>query len=158
MAGDFEPGVDETSYLSPLAKQRLAFVRELARQSDWLRSSVVRLEPGRFALFPWTSSRIVETLVPILRHKDWYARQSTSGFHPYIEVVYDGDAGAVIAELRNLSSQVPELIEALVSELKEAQLWRGKYDYLTPRTLLEKAYITDVLDIPGTVQWLATCS
>jgi ATP-dependent helicase Lhr and Lhr-like helicase len=146
------------SYLSPLAKQRLAFVRELARQSDWLRSSVVRLEPGRFALFPWTGSRVAETLAHVLRHKGWYARQSASGFHPYTEVVYDGDAGAVIAELRNLSSQVPELIEALVSELKEAQLWRGKYDYLTPRALLEKAYITDVLDIPGTVQWLATCS
>lgn len=145
------------TYLSPLAKQRLTFVRELAQQSGWLRSCVLRLEPGRFAVFPWTSSRIVETIVHLLRHKNWYARQP-SGFRPYIEVVYDGDAGAVIAELRSLSPQVPELIATLVSQLKESQLWRGKYDYLTPRALLEKAYVHDVLDIPGTMQWLETCS
>ncbi len=146
------------SYLSPRSQQRLTFIRELAHQSDWLRSSVVRIEPGRFALFPWTSSRVFNTLVHLLRYKNWYARQPMSGFHPYMEVVYDGDAGAVIAELRNLSSQVPELIQELVSELKESQLWHGKYDYLTPRTLLEKAYVNDVLDIPGTIQWLTRCS
>ncbi|HEY3992462.1 MAG TPA: DEAD/DEAH box helicase, partial [Ktedonobacteraceae bacterium] len=80
------------TYLSPLAKQRLTVVRELARQNDWLRSCIIRLEPGRFALFPWTSSRVFETLTHILRYTDVFTRQPASGFHPYIEVVYDGDA------------------------------------------------------------------
>jgi ATP-dependent Lhr-like helicase len=146
------------AYLSPVAKQRLTIVRELAQQSGWLRSCVVRLEPGRFVVFPWTSSRIVETIVHLLRHKNWYTRQTATGFRPYIEVIYDGDTGAVIKELRNLSPQVPELVTELVSQLKDSQLWRGKYDYLTPRALLEKAYMHDVLDVPGTMQWLATCS
>jgi ATP-dependent helicase Lhr and Lhr-like helicase len=53
---------------------------------------------------------------------------------------------------------VPKLVKGLVAELPDRQLWQGKYDYLTPRTLLEKAYINDVLDVSGTMQWLATCS
>lgn len=144
------------SYLSPLAQQRLALVRELARSADWLRSCVVRLEPGRFALFPWTSSRIYQTLAQTLKHIGWYTALPMSGH--YMEVVYDGDEGAVITELRALSPQLPELVKALVAELKDGQLCQGKYDSLAPRPLLEKSYINDVLDIPGTMQWLATCS
>ncbi len=146
----------EYPYLSPLARQRLALVRELARQAAWLSSCVVCLEPGRFALFPWAGSRVYETLVNILHYIGWYTHRSSSG--PYIEIVYDGDIGAAIAELRKLSPQVPELVRELVAELKDDQLWRGKYDYLVPRTLLEKAYINDFLDISGTALWLATCS
>lgn len=144
------------AYLSPLARRRLVLARELVRRSDWLRSCIVRLEPGRFALFPWAGSRIYETLAHLLHFLDWDAHRSNSG--PYLEIAYDGDAGAVIAELRKLSPQVLELVKALVSGLKDSQLWQGKYDYLAPRTLLEKAYINDVLDVPGTMQWLANCS
>lgn len=144
------------AYLAPQARQRLALVRDLARRSDWLRSCVVRLEPGRFALFPWASSRISETIVHILHFLNWGVHRSNSG--PYIEIVYDGDTGAVIAELRKLGPQVPALVKRLVSELREGQLWRGKYDSLAPRVLLEKAYINDVLDVPGTMLWLANCS
>jgi ATP-dependent Lhr-like helicase len=144
------------SYLSPLAQQRLALARELARRSDWLRNRVARLEPGRFVLFHWTGSRIYRTLTHILKYLGWYIEPPRHGL--YIEIVYDGDVGAVLAELRRLSPQVPELVQALVAELKGGQLWQGKYDSLAPRPLLEKAYINDVLDIPGTMQWLATCS
>ena len=86
----------------------------------------------------------------------WYTVPSGTGY--YIEIVYNGNVDDVLTELQKLSSQVPALIKALVAELRERELWRGKYDYLTPRALLEKAYVNDVLDIPGTVQWLATCS
>lgn len=149
---------DETvyPYLSPHSQQRLALVREFAMQTNLLRSSVVSLEPGRFALFPWSGSRVYETLVNILYYIGWYTHRPGSG--PYIEVVYNGDVDAVITELRKLSSQVPELVSALVAELKVSQLWQGKYDYLVPRTLLEKAYINDVLDISATMLWLTTCS
>ncbi|WP_236601620.1 helicase-related protein [Ktedonobacter sp. SOSP1-52] len=141
-------------YLSPLARQRLALARELARRAEWLKSSVVPLDEGRFVLFPWTGSRIHRTLLHILAHLGWYNRDQTY----YIEVVYGGTATALCAELHKLSSRVPELVEGKVKELKDAELWRGKHDYLTPRTLLEKAYINDVLDIPGTMCWLETCS
>lgn len=142
-------------YLSPPAQQRLALTRELARRSDWLRSCVVRLGPGRFALFHWTGWRIYRTLVHILKYIGWDIEPRRDG--SYIRVVYDGDAGAVIAELRKLSPRVPELVKALVAELTNGQLMQGKYDPLAPRPLLEKAYMNDVLDIPGTAQWLATC-
>jgi ATP-dependent Lhr-like helicase len=145
------------TYLAQRAQDRLKFIRDVGREATWLRSCVFRLEPGRFALFPWTGSRVYETLASILQAVGWFVQRSRSGPY-YIEIVYDGDAGAVIAELRKLSPQVPELISKLVAGLKEAQLYRGKYDYLAPRTLLEKAYIQDVLDIPGTMQWLANCS
>lgn len=143
-------------YLSPLAQQRLTLTRKLARRSDWLRSCVVRLEPGRFVLFHWTGWRIHRTLAHILKYIGLHVELPRNG--AYIKVVYDGDAGAVIAELRKLSPQVPELVKALVAELKDGQLFQGKYDYLAPRPLLEKAYINDVLDIPETMRWLATCS
>ncbi len=143
-------------YLSPLAQQRLAFAREFVRQTIWLESSVVCLEPGHFALFPWSGSRVYVTLVNILQYLGWYTHSSSPD--PYIEVVYNGNTGDVIAELRMLSSKVTELVIKLVAELNVAQLWQGKYDYLIPRALLEKAYINDVLDIPGTSLWLATCS
>jgi ATP-dependent helicase Lhr and Lhr-like helicase len=94
--------------------------------------------------------------VNILHYIGWYTHRSSSGL--YIEIVYDGDVGAAIAALRQLSPQVPELVRELVAELKDDRLWRGKYDYLVPRTLLEKAYINDFLDISGTALWLATCS
>jgi ATP-dependent Lhr-like helicase len=129
------------TYLSPLAQQRL---------------SVVPLAPGRFVLFPWTGSRIYQTLIHILNQLNWYNARSNNSH--YIEIVYDGNAAAVLAELRKLSPQVPELVRTLVTDMEDRQLWQGKYDYLAPRTLLEKAYINDVLDIPGTMQWLATCS
>lgn len=141
-------------YLSPLARQRLALARELVGHSDWLRSSLVRLEPGCFALFFWTSSRIYETVAHMLHFLGWDARRSNSG--PYLELVYDGDEGAVIAELRALSVRTPELIKTLVAELKESQIYQGKYDSFAPRALLEKAYMKDVLDIPGAMQWLTT--
>ena len=144
------------TYLSPLPQQRLTLVRELARNSDWLRSCVVRLEPGRFVLFHWTSSRIYRTLVHLLKHCGWYIELPRN--EKYIEIVYDGDAGAVINELRRLSSRVAELVPELVAELKDSQLWQGKYDALAPRSLLEEAYIHDILDIPGTIRWLANCS
>lgn len=143
-------------YLSPLAQQRLTLTRKLARRSDWLRSCVVCLEPGRFVLFHWTGWRIHRTLAHILKYIGWHVELPRNG--AYIKVVYDGDAGAVIAELRKLSPQVPELVKVLVAELKDGQLFQGKYDYLAPRPLLEKAYINDVLDIPETMRWLATCS
>lgn len=143
-------------YLAPLAQQRLMLVREQTREADWLRSCVVRLEPGRFALFPWTSSRIFKTLLHILQSTSWDTRHPRSC--PYIEVAYDGDAGSVIAELHDLAPQVPALAKALVAELKDSQLYQGKYDSLAPRPLLEKAYLNDVLDIPGTVQWLEACT
>ncbi|HEY1348947.1 MAG TPA: DEAD/DEAH box helicase [Ktedonobacteraceae bacterium] len=143
------------AYLSPLARQRLRLAREQARQADWLRSCVVRLGPGHFALFPWTSSRIFETLVHLLHVCGWDVHRSGAG--PSFEMHYDGDAGAVITELRNLSTQVPELIATLVSQLKDARLSQGKYDYLAPRALLEKAYINDALDVSATVRWLAHC-
>lgn len=144
------------SYLSPLAQQRLTLIRELVRDSDWLHSCVVRLEPGRFVLFHWTDSRIYRTLAHLLKYSGWPVELPRSG--SYIKVVYDGDTGAVIAELRKLSPQVSELVKALVAELKDGQLFQGKYDYLAPRPLLEKAYIDDVLNVPGTMQWLTTCS
>ncbi|MEO7021183.1 MAG: DEAD/DEAH box helicase [Ktedonobacteraceae bacterium] len=144
------------SYLTPFAQQRLALARELVQRSDWLRSCIVRLEPGRFVLFPWTGSRIYRTLTAILKQMNWYVEPSKSGHT--MEIVYDGDAGAVLAELRKASPHVPTLVSALVTELKDSQLYQGKYDYLTPRPLLETAYINDLLDIPGTIQWLATCS
>lgn len=143
-------------YLAPQAQQRLALVREQAKEADWLRSCVARLEPGRFALFPWTGSRVFKTLSRILQFAGWDIRHPRSC--PYIEVIYDGDAGAMIAELRKLAPQVPALARTLVSELKDSQLYQGKYDSLAPRALLEKAYLNDVLDIPGTTQWLETCS
>ncbi|MGH2506589.1 MAG: helicase-related protein, partial [Ktedonobacteraceae bacterium] len=143
-------------YLAPFAQQRLALARELVRRSNWLRSSVARLEPGRFVLFLWTGSRIYRTLAIILKHIGWYSELSKSGH--YMEIVYDGDEGAVLAELRGLSSQVPDLVHILVTELKDTQLWQGKYDYVAPRLLLEKAYINDILDIPGTMCWLANCT
>jgi hypothetical protein len=142
--------------LSPLAQQRLILARELARRADWLRSCVARLEPGRFVLFHWTGSRIYRTLAHLLKYLGWHIELPRSG--AYIEVVYDGDAGAVLNELQSLSSQVPELVPALVAELKDSQLWQGKYDSLTPRPLLEKASINDVLDMLGTMRWLANCS
>jgi ATP-dependent Lhr-like helicase len=144
------------AYLSPLARQRLILAREQARQADWLRSCVIRLEPGRFALFPWTSSRVFETLVHIFHFFAWDTRRSGAGSS--FEILYDGDAGAVIAELRKLSAQVPELVATQVSQLKDARLSQGKYDYLAPRVLLEKAYINDALDVPATMRWLAHCS
>jgi ATP-dependent helicase Lhr and Lhr-like helicase len=144
------------TYLSPLAQQRLTLARELARNSDWLRSCVARLEPGRFVLFHWTSSRIYRTLAHLLKHCGWYIELPRN--EKYIEIVYDGDVGAVINELRRLSSQVAELVPELVVGLKDSQLWQGKYDALAPRSLLEEAYIHDILDIPGTIRWLANCS
>lgn len=143
-------------YLAPLARQRLIFIREQVQQAEWLHSCIARLEPGHFALFPWTSSRIFETLLRLLQYLEWNPRHPR--YCPYIELFYDGDAGAVIAELRKLSPQVSDLVHALVAELKNGQLYQGKYDYLAPRPLLEKAFINDVLDIPGTTRWLATCS
>ncbi len=143
------------AYLSPLAQQRLSLTRDLVRRSDWLHSCVVSLEPRRFVLFPWTGSRIYRTLVNILEHIGWYNRLVSIYC---IEIVYDGNVADVLAELRILSPQVPELVGVLVTELEDIQLWQGKYDYLAPRPLLEKAYINDVLDIPGTMQWLANCS
>jgi ATP-dependent helicase Lhr and Lhr-like helicase len=144
------------SYLSPLAQQRLTLARGLARNAGWLNSSVVSLETGRFALFPWSGSRIHRTLAHILKYKGWYTTTFPDS-HYYIEIVYDGNATDVLTELQKLSPQVPDLIKTLVTELKDRELWQGKYDYLAPRALLEKAYMNDVLDIPGTIQWLATC-
>ena len=144
------------TYLSPLAQQRLVLTRELVRCAEWLHSCVVPLEPGRFVVFLWTGSRICTTLANILEYRGWHTTRSNRG--PYLEIVYNGTAADVLAELRMLSPQVPELVRTLVADLKDMQLWQGKYDNLTPRTLLEKAYINDVLDIPGTMQWLATCS
>ncbi len=143
-------------YLSPFAQQRLSLTRDLVRHTKWLHSCVVPLKPGRFVLFPWTGSRIYRTLANILEHIGWYTSNPNPGY--YLEIVFDGNAADVLAELRILSSQVAELVRVLVAELEDRQLWQGKYDYLTPRTLLEKAYVNDVLDIPGTMQWLATCS
>lgn len=144
------------AYLSPLAQRRLALARELAWQKGWLRSCLVSLAPGRFALFPWASSRVYETLAHILHFLGWDARRSNAG--PLLEIVSDGDAGAVLAALHTLSARVPELVKTLVSRLKDAQLSQGKYDSLAPRVLLEKAYITDALDVAATMQWLAHCS
>lgn len=144
------------SYLSPLAQERLALVRDFVRHVGWLHSCIIPLEPGHFVLFPWAGSRIHKTLAHILKYRGWSTDLTSSGY--YLEIVYDGNTTDVQAELRRLSPQVPELVRTLVTELKDIQLWQGKYDYLAPRTLLEKAYIHDVLDIPGTMQWLAACS
>lgn len=143
------------SYLSPLAQQRLSQARKLARNASWLRSCIFMLGPGSFALVPWTGSRIHRTLVDILEYLGWC---SSSAQRYYIEIVFDGSAAEVLAQLHALSSQVPELVQALVLELKNVQLWQGKYDYMAPRALLEKAYVHDVLDVSGTIQWLANCS
>jgi hypothetical protein len=145
------------AYLSPLAQRRLSLIRDLARQSAWLRSSISPLDTGRFVLFPWTGSRIHKTLAIILQSIDWFHTQSNDA-HYYVEFVYKGSAADALNELRALSPRVPDLVSAQVSELKDMELWQGKYDFLTPRQLLEKAYINDALDIPGTMQWLATCS
>jgi ATP-dependent helicase Lhr and Lhr-like helicase len=149
---------EETTYpyLSPLAQQRLALARDFVRRADWLHSCVASLEPGRFVLFPWTGSRIHRTLTHILKHRGWYTALRNSEY--YIEIIYDGNATDLLIELQRLSPQVPDLIRTLITELKDVQLWQGKYDYLAPRALLEKAYVNDMLDIPGTMQWLATCS
>lgn len=144
------------TYLSPLAQQRLALTRALVRHTNWLHSCIVPLNPGRFVLFPWAGSRVYKTLAHILKQVGWYTHSPNPGY--YLEIVYDGNAADVLAELRRLSSQVPELVKVLVTELDDRQLWQGKYDYLAPRSLLEKAYNNDVLDIAGTMRWLATCS
>ncbi len=111
---------------------------------------------GRFVLFSWSGSRIHRTLAHILQYVGWPTTPSISGY--YLEIGYDGNAIDLLTELRELSSQVPILVKSLVAELKALELWQGKYDYLAPRALLEKAYVDDVLDVSGTVQWLASCS
>lgn len=141
-------------YLSSLAQQRLSLARELARRAQFLQSCVVPLEQGRFALFPWAGSRIQRTLLHILTSLHWHSKHHLY----YIDVVYDGNASTLLTELHNIRFHVAELIEKNVKEMKDVQLWRGKYDYLMPRALLEKSYIHDVFDIPGTMQWLAMCS
>ncbi|GHO82261.1 DEAD/DEAH box helicase [Dictyobacter formicarum] len=143
------------SYLSPLAQQRLSLIRDFARRSDWLSSCVVSLEPGRFLLFPWTGWRIYKTLFFILMRMGWCSYSSDCDY--YLEISHKGNIADVLAELRALSPRVPDLVNAMISNLKDMLLWRGKYDYLAPRVLLEKAYVNDVLDIPGTMQWLAAC-
>jgi hypothetical protein len=121
-----------------------------------LHSCIVPLETKRFALLPWTGSRIHRTLAHVLHYIGWCPAPPQFGH--YIEIAYDGGVADMLTELRKLSPQMPQLVSTLVRELKDIELWQGKYDYLAPRALLEKAYINDVLDIPGTVDWLATCS
>lgn len=145
------------AYLSPLAQRRLVLLRELARRSQWLRSCVVVLESGHWMIFPWSGARVHKTLIHILRYKGWWHPKDPTFIYG-IEVVFKGKAADLLAEFHRLSPQVPDIVKSLVIELKDEQLWQGKYDYLAPRSLLEKAYIHDVLDVPGTTQWLATCS
>lgn len=148
--------IEVYSYLSPLAQQRLTLARGLVKQAGWLDSCIAPLATGRFVLFLWTSSRVRLTLAHILKHIGWYTVLPQFGC--YMEIVYNGEATDVLAELRTLRPQVPELVRTLVGNLQDMQIWQGKYDYLMPRLLLEKAYIQDVLDIPGTMDWLAACS
>lgn len=143
-------------YLSHSAQQSLTLTRNLVKQAGWLDSCIAPLESGHFVLLLWTGSRVRTTLAHILRHIGWYIVVHQSGCA--IEVVYSGSAADVLTALRDLSPQVPTLVRTLVSKLADGQLWQGKYDHLVPRSLLEKAYINDVLDVPGTAHWLATCS
>ncbi|GCE09276.1 hypothetical protein KDAU_66050 [Dictyobacter aurantiacus] len=88
-------------------------------------------------------------------HMGWCSYSSDCDY--YLEISHKGNIADVLAELYALSPRVPDLVNAMISNLKDMLLWRGKYDYLAPRVLLEKAYVNDVLDIPGTMQWLAAC-
>ncbi|BCL83771.1 ATP-dependent helicase [Ktedonobacteria bacterium brp13] len=143
-------------YLSPLACERLTLARQLATHSKWLQSNVVKRGSGHFVVFPWTGWRIHKTLMDIFVHKGWFPNHLNHMY--YIEIRYNGNTEDVRKEFRELSTQVPELVRGLVQKMKDFQLWQGKYDYLAPRALLEKAYIQDMLDIPGTMQWLANCT
>lgn len=140
-------------YLSPLAQQRLQMARSLALQSGWLDGAIVPLAPGRFALFPWTHARVCDTIAAMLKHHNWHV-EDHSPF--YLIVVHAGSAADVRADLRVFGQRELDAV-ALIADLDDIALRRGKYDHLAPRALLEKAYAWDVLDVAGASHWLAEC-
>ena len=134
--------------------QRLAMARKLARDSGWLGDQIVSLGFGHFVVFPWANSRICRTLVDILRYAKWNVRDEGSPF--YLEIIHSGDVTDVLYDFHMLG-QTPIDPAVLVIDCPLNELRQGKYDYLAPRALLERAYMTDVLDISGALDWLAMC-
>ncbi|HEX3026437.1 MAG TPA: hypothetical protein VHR42_04315, partial [Clostridia bacterium] len=140
---------DDYPYLTDSCRERLAEIREIARNSSFLSDRVVKLSENKFAVFPWIGTRQLFTLHFLLLQKGIKSKipWRTS---VYLEVVFNGS-------VPDAKEALEEMIDGISSEeadpfslpLPHKVQIENKYNEFIPPDLLKKQFLFDFLDFGG---------
>ncbi|MDZ7958496.1 MAG: DEAD/DEAH box helicase [Aulosira sp. DedQUE10] len=138
----------EYSYLQTNALQCLQKVRQLVRKVGLDKQNIVKLDNGKFCIFPWMGTLAYRTLERLLNSccRESLEIKSIGGINPYYLTLKLGKD-----KFQDLAKEITALAEEritpeyLVSESEAPEL--QKYDEFIPYPLLRKAFISDYLDI-----------
>lgn len=138
----------EYRYLQPGAKDRIAKVRDWAKQVELDRHHIFQLDNQTCCIFPWLGTTACRTLERFLRYscRESLGLRGVSGRVPYFLVVQLGKAKLehLLCEITGVGDR--QLTEAdLLGETEVPKLY--KYDDFIPPELLRQAFLTDYLDV-----------
>jgi len=141
---DFEYG-----YLQKGALKHLQEAREIARRAGIL-SSAISGEGGHLMMHPWLGTRKLKTLAILLNtaFKEPLGVFLVDQRWLYLDLQRNPSAGDFLAKLSELLMDVDEG-DIILDDIPSPKLAIDRYDPQVPRELLEKAYVRNLLDIPG---------
>ncbi|MCL1888617.1 MAG: DEAD/DEAH box helicase [Kiritimatiellaeota bacterium] len=136
---------DVPPYLSERCKDRLAEIRNIARNSGILENIVTPLSDKKYAVFPWVGTRQILTLHYAL------SQRKIKNKHPwitcvYLEVIFDGTTAELEAILGDILRSDPD---PHTFPLPPKIQILGKYNEFIPPHLLRKQFVEDYLDVEG---------
>ena len=133
------------------ALKHLQEARKIARKAGIL-SSAITGEGGCLIVHPWLGTRKLRTLAVLLKT----AFKEPLGLYRvkvnqkllYLDLQRNPAAGDFLAKLNELLMNVNEG-DIILDDSSNPELAIDRYDPQVPRELLEKAYIRNLLDVPG---------
>ncbi len=146
----------EYTYLQTNARNRLKEARQLAKNFELDKRSIIKLEKGKCCIFPWMGTVAYNTLQRLLNNfcRESLEIKSLGGVNPYFMILKLGKGKFEQLEPEILSLCEQRIVnEHLVTDAEAPEI--QKYDKFIPYPLLRKAFARDYLNIEEVRQQVA---
>jgi ATP-dependent helicase Lhr and Lhr-like helicase len=136
-------GDEPVTFLDPVAEHALAEARAHYERFDLDHQQSMAFEGG-VVLWPWRGTRVMETLLWMLRAADCDLTEGQLAIH-----VKGRGINEVSDLLRTSAKRLRETVREGLGRVEAKLLWREKFEYCVPNELLAEEIIEDHLDIAG---------
>ena len=139
--------LEEYRYLDECGLEKLRELRKIAKNAGILKSRVVTIAKGDFAIFPWLGTKEILALSYCLKtdglDNKVYYRGGTPIFIEVITNMSKDDLEDILKKIKD------ENIDKWNFEVPETARKNGKYNWAIPKNLLIKQFVEDCLDVDG---------
>lgn len=134
------------TYLQPQAIKQLQWARQLSRETELCQANLLPLSDRRYLLVPWIGSRTFTAQKMLLEQAGIVVKNYDRPY--YYEIVSDLNIQETYKQLQQIGL-LPVDQQQFTEHLTRGELELNKYDRYVPTPLLQKAFVTDYLDLNG---------